>query len=208
MPAKPPVPSVVKFACRGTFGTATWVNLFHARYFGATPLTADYNAMATAIGTRLNTDFYTQLSTGWALTGIDWVDLSSETSPQGTQAHAAAGDVAGATAGAGVACCVSWKIARRYRGGHPRTYFGGIVAANLATTKTFQPTFVTNMQNGALAFRTALNAVTFSAGAGQWRLVCVHYYRNNALLVSPIVDDLTGAAVGSRIDSMRRRLGA
>ena len=57
----------------------------------------------------------------------------------------------------------------------------------------------------ALAMRTAINGVTTSAGNA--RMSCVHYYRNKAILPVPLVSEITGAVVDSRVDSQRRRLG-
>jgi hypothetical protein len=104
-----------------------------------------------------------------------------------------------------LACCVTWKIDRHYRGGHPRSYIGPVSNAFMENQTTFTSAFVGTMLTSANAFRTAVNSIAISGGSAE--LVAVHRVRSGAQLAVPLISPITTAAVDSRVDTMRRRLG-
>jgi hypothetical protein len=111
----------------------------------------------------------------------------------------------GGTVPASAACCITWRIARHYRGGHPRTYLGPLGSTAIGSARNLAGGFVTALQTAAGGFLTDCNAIT--TGGKSFKLICVHRFRNGVQLPVPAVDLIDAAAVDTRIDSQRRRLG-
>jgi len=110
---------------------------------------------------------------------------------------------------ASAAVCVTWKIGKRYRGGHPRTYFPppGDVAMT-ASVNSWDQDFIDQYHTAAGNFRQAMQQVTVTPGD----LCCVHRYRTLeagvvTTLDPPQVSRFIDHDVDNRIDSQRRRLG-
>lgn len=208
MVALPFASAVLKVAVRGTIQGTGWVNTFHVKYTGTAPSAADLttfaNALAPIYKNRLMTG--TQ-STGSTMVGIDVTDLSAETSPKVTTTQSQAGNVAGTALPAGSSIVISWNIQRRYRGGHPRTYVPGLTITSLNSSNSSQVSAaqISTLGAGASGFISDVAALT--VGTASCKLVCLSYYQGRALRGTPQTFDITGAAVHSRMDSQRRRLG-
>jgi hypothetical protein len=206
VPALPFVPGVAKIVVKQTQDGVPVYNIFHADGGAGTGwTTTELNALATAVKNSWQSNFLVYQHAGLQLVDVTAIDLASDTGPQATVTSGVFGTLTGTKLSANAAACISWKIARRYRGGHPRTYVGGGVPGQLSTANTWTTTVTSSWKTSALALRTAINAVTTSAGSA--KMSCVHYYRNGALLAVPLVSQITDAVVDDRVDSQRRRLG-
>lgn len=206
MPTLPFVPGVAKIVVKQYLAGVNMFNIFHADGGAGTGWTAtELAALATAVRNAWQTNFCIYQTNQSGLTEVTAIDLASDLGPQATVTSTTAGSLTTAALSSNAAACLSWKIARRYRGGHPRTYVGGGVVAQLSNPNTWTPLVVSSWITSGLALRTAINGVTTSAGNA--RMSTVHYYRNKALLAVPLVSEITGLTVDSRVDSQRRRLG-
>jgi hypothetical protein len=205
MPPLPPVAQVVKCVALGTYYGAHWANVFHVRYTGTTPTVADLNTFSTDFGNAYDGHLLEHISDGVTLTDVECTDLSSSVSAQGAASMSHPGDIAGDSLSASVAVCLSWKIARRYRGGHPRTYLCGIPDSVTANVQALSAGAVTNYQNDAAGFMAAVNAI--SLGGALVTLGCVSYVGGGVPRTVPLFEDFRGSTVNARLDSQRRRLG-
>jgi hypothetical protein len=205
VPALRPVPFVCRVSCRGTANGTAVVNVFHAKFTGASMSLADTTALANAFKGAYETHFVPRMSTGWSGDTVRCVDL---TSPDGEEATVALGGTSvgsGTSIPASAACCITWKINRHYRGGHPRTYIGALPNTAIESPTSLAAAYVSAVSTAANAFRTAING--FTTGTHTFSLVAVHRYVNLAELETPITSAITSAVVDTRIDSQRRRLG-
>lgn len=213
MPPLPPADRAIRIRFAGVHQTTVWNNVLYVQYTAGVPGAADLATLASDLATLYDTQLQQWLGTIIELKQVEAIDVSSGSGNAGIWTGTLAGAVGGGVTPANVAVCISKKVARRYRGGHPRIYLGGIPTSSLADAKSFTPTFRNNMEVAAVAFRTAINAKTY-ATTGQITLANVSYYQGKGsdgkplLRGVPLVEPIVGMAVNTRIDSMRRRLGA
>jgi hypothetical protein len=145
-------------------------------------------------------------------------DLTSNTAPQVTDTTTHVGTDAGAPNAAGTAFLLKKILARRYRGGHPRTYLPGMGSVRLQDPQTWNAASVANI---TAAYTTYVAAVIAGApgAVGAVTHVNISYYSGftNHLTtggrayssptprVSPVVDAITGIVGLSAVASQRRR---
>lgn len=206
MPPLPVVPSVVKIIVKQSLASVSVYNVLHAyESSGSFWTTIDMQALANAVRSSWVTNVLPLQHSALTLGDVQVVDLSSETGGEATATGTSLGTAAGAASPANACVCWSWKISRRYRGGHPRTYIAGLATGNVLNANSITPTHRTAHATAAAALRTAINAVSTTTGNAQ--LCTVHYRRANAQLAIPLVSVINSVSVDDRIDSQRRRLG-
>lgn len=206
MPTLPFVPGVAKVIVKQTIAGQNAFNVLHVDGGAGTGWSStELNALAAAVRSAYVTNFIPLQTLQLTLSEVTAIDLASETGPSGIATGSTAGAVGTGALSANAAIGITWQIARRYRGGHPRTYIAGPVSTQTSDARQLTTTAQTSYLNAATALRTAINGVTTSAGTAKF--CCVHYYRNGALLATPLVSQIIGVAVDRRIDSQRRRLG-
>jgi len=131
MPALPPVSHVVRvdvlFSLPGD-PNAEFRKFF--QYTGALSA-ADAQAWVSAIHAAFNTRMAGQLYAGVTLKQTTLTDLSSVSAAQAIDATPHAMANANTSLPSGLAMVIKDRIARRYRGGHPKTYLPGVPNANL-----------------------------------------------------------------------------
>lgn len=206
MPALPVVPNGLKY-------TQTWqignnlkaASIFHLLYSGGPPNAAACAGLAAIFQAAMVTNFK-GLFPGTSSIGVGTVlDISSTSGAQGVGGTVTAGTRAGAEFPANVAFVVNHSIARRYRGGKPRTYIPLGVATDNSTSGLWAPLMVTNVNSAYATVITDFLAAT-SGGVSITSYVNVSYYLNGALRTTPVVDTITASAGRQRIGSQRRRL--
>lgn len=209
MPALKPVPNTARVVVNMTLSGLPIVNVFH--YTKVTPVTpftqAEIDNLASVFRTSFSTAFMPNLNVALILGVVTATDLSSDIGVVGSSTGSTAGGNAGNPHPANVALCVTWRINRHYRGGHPRSYLAGTNSTHAQTVNTWAGTTVTNFTTAATTFRTSVNAWTGTTGA-TGALVAVHRKKDNVDYATPLISVITGATVGPRIDSQRRRLGS
>lgn len=207
MPPLPPAGNICRCVYSGTYGGAKWANVFFVRYAPGPAAQADLNGLATGLRTAWNTNIKPLMVAAAQLTQTTCTDLVSNTGLTGVDNTAVVGtNVTTAPMPANVALVVSFKIARRYRGGHPRMYLTGQATGNTASntnwTGTYAATVATNME----AWRVAVNALTFPS-MSVIQLVNLSYYTGHILRPVPTFDTINAVSVHTRVDTQRRRVG-
>lgn len=206
MPPLPPLTGAVKIVVKQTLQGVNVYNVLHALAgISGGFSSADLSALATTFRAAWVTNVIPQQNSALTLTDVTVTDLSSTTGLEASVTGSNTGSGAGGPLPASAAVCWSWKVAERYRGGHPRTYIGGIGTEQISNANTLLSTKVTAHAAAAAAIRTAVNNQT--VGPTTWRLGCISYYNAKALRPVPVFREFTSVSVDSRIDSQRRRLG-
>jgi hypothetical protein len=220
MPALPDAPNVLRVAYAFTVGTdlAAGCREFF-QYTGAAPSAPDLVTLAAAIGASAVTNLIPLMQADTSLDTITLTDLTSPTSAEGFALIAADGTRAGGQLPANAAVLQSLEILRRYRGGHPRTYWPFGTDDDIATRQTWVGGSVTEFVDG-LAAHFATWSVELPAGMATVTPVNVSYYhgfevitgstgraRNVPLVrAAPIIDVVVSSIVRPNIASQRRRL--
>lgn len=207
MPALPFTNQVFKVRMLGVAQGQNIDNVLHASYGGGPALVSDCNNVATLFASSWNTYMCPYLHTSYSLTSVVVQDLTSATAAQGSWSGSHAGTDASAVAPLSVCAVISWTIARRYRGGKPRTYLGP-VASNTSTAGKLIPTGqATSIASSAETFRTTIDAYV-GGTLTALDLGCVSYYTGKVLRAAGLFEGFTsGTNVDLRLGSQRRRLG-
>jgi hypothetical protein len=205
MPALKPVTGVARVSCRGTSQGVAIVNVFHVKTNGGLMTLPDITYITNLVGQAYETNIIPRLNGNYSGDTVRGVDLTALVGQEFTRALAGTPGATSAQTPQNAACCITWKIARHYRGGHPRTYVGPLPFSAIDQPTSLAPAYMTLVQNGANAFLSAINAGT--TGGKTMRLCAVHRWREKQMLDLPEVSDIQTALVDARIDTMRRRLG-
>jgi len=202
--------NTVRVAISGDDTPTPWANIFYAQLVtSSTPSQADLDAWLTSFQAAYKTNFAPQIASqanfGLAR-AVLFVPGGSELISQIAMTGAGTGGSGGAyPASTGV--LISWGSNVYWRGGKPRTYLPGFPAGNETTTFEITTGFQTSTTAAAVAFRTAINALTSGAITGT-TLGFVSFRSGNADRVPPVFYSFTGAKVHRRMATQRRRLGA
>jgi hypothetical protein len=103
-----------------------------------------------------------------------------------------------------VAFVLSWRDGRSYRGGHPRSYIGGMVQDRLQDAGIWSTTTLSDMQSAGTAFLAAVNAISGIALAPV-SLGDVEFYTGHALQTPGIFHAYSSCVARPRPGSQRRR---
>lgn len=218
MPTLPSPGKVLRLDFESSLGSNTSVrdHLFFQYTGSVSPadLTTLCNTAATVWGTQISPNQSNQFT----LLGILGTDLSSASGAQVLVATSKPGSSPGAFVPAASCIVIRFKIARRFRGGHPRFYLGGLLASQISNAETLNGTaaagYVTSFQNLVSGIET-----TPPAGIGSLTHVSVSYYAGftNRTLPSgrviqvptlrgtPVVDPVISYSNNPRVGSQRRR---
>lgn len=205
MPPLPAAAQVLKVRYVGVRTQTPWNCIMYGHYTGSAPTNPQLVAYGTALGNAWNTNIAPLCGVDVSLEEVDVVDLTSATSQSGTVASVHPGTRTGGGLGAQVALVSSWIAPLRYRGGHPRNYWPGGTAADLATPATWINASLTQFENGFAAFLTAINAI--NAGTSPVQFGLLSYHTGHVLRPTPLFVAYTGVTVHPRLDTQRRRLG-
>jgi len=212
----PPLPSpgnVVKVVASWHLEDAHAENILYFQYSGAPGLsTAELTSFLTsgAMAGDLLAPFVGASVATVVFDGYVATDLSTPTGVVVGQTFSFTGTNTGNPLSASQAVCVSHEIARRYRGGHPRTYMMVGSASDFlsGSIKFWQAAFLSNIQNGWTAF---VAAFPFTAMGRSWQFVNVSYYETvggvKTVRPTPLVDPILSTIARERVCNQRRRLG-
>lgn len=223
MPALPAVPKVLQLAF-GTENNANSyvdINRIHVSYTGTAPSVGSLNAFATTALTAFAAALAPSTASNKVFASLEAVDLSSPTSSVATVTLGTNGALGGGELPADVALVMSATVARRYRGGHPRSYLPVGDVTKLTSDVEWDSTFMTTVHTAWIAFITAIGGAGW-AGAGTVAPVNVSYYSgfHNVTFPSgrvasvptlrvggPVVDLITAYVARARVGTQRRRIG-
>lgn len=221
MPALPAVNHVIRLALIGTYGEdSDVVNRVYFQYVTPTTTPTDLNTVCSTLATAWNTRLAAKFHTSFTLTEVAAEDLTSSTSPVGSAITSHAGTLNGTGLTAATCLLIRNKIGRRYRGGHPRTYW----AAGDSNQKTDPQTWSTTFTSGfitawALFVGDAIGAIDTAYGASNSTQCNVSFYQGftnvtypsgrtyprPTLRAVPLVDLVIGWEPNPKIASQRRR---
>lgn len=203
----PPVDHVMKIEFLQLMAGAPVVNVFHAAFTGdPTPL--DMTAFCSLFAGYWNASFEPLQNAVQALQAVKATDLTSDIASSASLVAIQAGAASPSQAlPNGTALVVSHHISRRYRGGHPRTYFAGLSAADMLSAREWTAGTVSAWQAAWNSFSSSLMGAT-TGGINITEIGSVSYRSGNARRVAPVFDQFVGSAVQPRVCSQRRRLGA
>lgn len=221
MAALPATPSgVLRFDFRFTVGANLNVNTsLRFAYTGGPPTQAQMATMATSARTAFGTNMASLLWASYSLNEV-WVrDLANPATPVGVDATAVPGTSVASKALPASACVViGYKLARSYRGGHPRGYWPLGTDNNLTVPGSWDSNFITGVNTGINALIAAI--VAAGAGCTITHQVNVSYYagetqytRSNGKIGyratprgTPQIDQITSVQANAKVGSQRRRL--
>lgn len=223
MPPLPPVPGVLKVDHHYDIGSdLTALMRLHVSYSGTPPTNATCAALAHDLFTDFTTIFAPYAVSDVVFTSVAIEDLSTSSGGVGSYTGSVAGTLTGAPTAAQVAALCNAQIARRYRGGKPRSYLPLGSISTMATPQTWTSTFVTNV-NAALAQYLADIAVTTEAGCNLQKAVNVSFYSGFTAVTNPItgrtrdvpkvrtgtipVDPFISWTLNPKLGTQRRRVG-
>lgn len=206
MPALPLVPGVIKVEVLGTRDDKNWANIFHVNYTGTSPGVSTLETIAIACIDSYNTRFSAEIGTDVSFGPVACTDLGTITTPRTLGGSTHNGLLTGAPLSAMTAMLVTKTVARRYRGGHPRTYFPAGDSTSLADATHWDTAIVAAFNSEYPSFQTDWMNSLF----GSTQLVTevnVSYYLDKALRVTPQVDAILAVEAQAMVASQRRRDG-
>lgn len=213
MPALPPVPNVCKVAISGLVDGEPWAGVSHWHFVPTSGSMTNANATQIAgdVGNRWGAYIAGHTSNTVTLEEVVVTDLTSSTAAVGTAAPALVGGHVASLVSPAICALEHKSIARRYRGGHPRTYWPGVAVVDTVSSngRTFDATTLATWQtdiddyyNGVESFVTADPATNMASFVE----VCVHYRSGNLPLAVPTWDGINSRQIEANLASQRRRL--
>lgn len=206
MPALPPVAQTIKVVANWRYGSKNVANVTHWSYtgVGAAPL-ALLTSLANAYSEQMvaqNTLYGASLTT----VSCEAIDLSSDLGLSAIVETAQEGTRVGEFIGANMAVLLSYTTARRYRGGHPRTYLPFGTALDVSSPQLWNGDFIPEVDG---AWDDLIVACLSATGGGSAinSQVQVSYRTDGAPRDVPITDQLTFTGADANIASQRRRDG-
>lgn len=211
MPPLKPVNGVARFAFLSRANTIPIVNIFHVRKGSVMAVgpwsLAELTTFTTAIITAYAALWKPSVATGTVLEQVVATDLTGPSAPQVIENISGQTGTGGAasTVPQSAACCISWRIPRHYRGGHPRSYMGPLAAPAISNPTSLATAYTDALLTRAQDFVTAMSSTPVGSSMGQ--LCAVHRQIGGVEVEIPETSNITGVIVDTRIDSQRRRLG-
>lgn len=206
MSAQPPVPGVCKVIIGWSVGAKAGANVLHFSYTPSTPAPLAYvEALAAGIDAAVQSQsgLWSDDVTYESTTAID---LSSDTGFVSEGGTATVGIRTGSKLPGNVAVLASYEIARRYRGGHPRTYWPWFTITDLSTPQDWFGASVAEAMDSTEAIIAAALGAT-AGGTSTLDQVMVSYTLAKVPRVDPLVTPIVFSIVDELVASQRRRDG-
>jgi hypothetical protein len=207
MPPLPAVPNVIKFTVKGSSGGSEWNTLLHWTYTGTAPTGGALSAFSSTLLTTWGTQFGPLMDASCQVNEVAAIDLSTTSGAAGGATSVLPGTRVGGALPASTCVVVSKAIARRYRGGHPRSYLCLGVAEDLDDNSHWTSSMVVATDGAYAAMLSAMNGQT-SGGCTLGNECCVSYRTGLAARVVPLVELVVGIIVRTLIGSQRKRIGS
>lgn len=153
------------------------------RYTGGAPSSASLATMAALLVSAGSTRFASLCTTTVGMESATCIDLSSNTGAEGVGGVAWTGPTLITKLPPGAATVLSHEIPRRYRGGHPRSYFPIGDSSQINATGVWASTYTTAAQG---AFNSWVADIVAGSGVGVNALVNVSYYSGFTVVINPV----------------------
>jgi hypothetical protein len=149
---------------------------FNMSYAGGPAQVADLNAIASSICGQWNTNWVGNFSPQIVLVGASTLDLSSATGLTGAATSGNAGTNASAPVESGTAIHLRFKIATRYRGGHPGIYLPPGHTAAVVQPSSWLASYLTTIVNAWNSMITAIKGLALTS-VNSLSQVAVSYFK-------------------------------
>ena len=191
----------------------------HFAYAGTPPSAADCINIASGIEASLIARIREYWAPSVQCRGVDVIDLSADDAHSGVYLSTTAGTRGGAILPAGACVLVNSHIARRYRGGKPRSYLPLLIAGDLADAQTWVEATRAALEAAWATFVADIALVT-AGGTEVGGPISISYYQgylpgrprsNGHLMYAPApravpkVDPILSQTVNRKPGSQRRR---
>lgn len=212
----PAVPNVLKAVLSGfvdNLKQEVWSNILHFAWTGSLPTNSSLSSLAMSLANLWNTNMASTAPSPTSLQSVELEDLSSSTGAGGSAFVNMPGTRGDDSIPANSAVLISYPVALRYKGGHPRTYVLALGNADLDGAAEWNPTAVNEVQtkwnnfiNAFLQYQVSGTQISAHVAVRQRGKFLPnegppHYY-----LTSPIVMDLPYGTAQQRIATQRRRV--
>ncbi len=202
----PPVPNAVKVQLGWYVGGNSRVeNVLHFLVSGGPPSSATCAALAADIQAAQITEFKAQTHTANGIMPCTLTDISSGSGLQGVGGTATGGSLSGSYNSAQTAIVINHHVARRYRGGKPRSYLPLGNQGALTTPGEWLNSFVTGITTDWASFITTCLAAS-SGGVSISSFVSISYFHAGAVRATPVVDTILQSTARQQVGSQRRRI--
>lgn len=213
MPPLPPADHVVRIKIVGQLSNQPWNSIQYAKFTGAQPDSAALATTASAIKATAFQPILNMMGTASTIISVELTDLTNDTGAQGISSTTPTAGTRPGTVNPNQVCGVaSYKIARRYRGGHPRSYWPIGVQSDITQGNRWTTTFIPLALNAVVAWVGNINTTNLNGAPLQH--VCLSYYTrdpnnpgHSILRPVPIPFPTQTVQFHSRVDTQRRRLG-
>lgn len=220
MPPLAPVPAMFRVRLIFTVGEDVDITSnLHFGYSGGPPTPADCVSIAGSIAGLFTTDLAPLMFTGNTLNEVRVTDLTSSSASDGLLAANHPGTRAGSFLPAGACLLSNYTVARRYRGGKPRTYFPFGVQGDLLDGQKWTTAFLSACNSGLNNFITACFGVSsgttqlsgffnisYYSGFTSVQNPVTKRYRNvNTPRATPLKDPIQSIVANPKLGYQRRR---
>lgn len=203
----PNVPGIVKLQYFFTLGTDS--NVMTHLFFGAPGGGAypgpDLQGFVNLAHSSYVTNLKSLHTNQTILTKIVVTDLHDPSTIQYQWAGSEPGTRSLGPPSAQVAVIQNMKLARRYRGGHPRVYWPWGNNGDISSPQSWSASFVGLCQTGINNYVAALQAYS-STALNAPQLSNVSYWHAGALRATPVVDVVLSSVINPIPGTQRRRL--
>lgn len=202
-----PPDDVCRLVLSGLNLTHRWVNVMWLNLTATSRAQADLQSIVDSVSSAWNTNFAPVLANGGTMTNV----LGVWTTPGGGEIVANNSTVrtmsqAGTViADAAASYVINWHINAYYRGGHPRSYFPGVVSTAVTNGSDVTTTQQGLLAPAASAYLTAVNALTHG-GITAVTLGTVSFVHAHAWRTPPIFRPFQSVSVRAKLGTQRRRI--
>lgn len=202
----PPVPNGIKAQIGWYIDNNDRVeNVLHFLVSNGPPSAAVCAALAADFQAAQITQFGAVTHTSNGIMPCTVTDISSGSGLQGVGGAAQGGSLSGSYNSAQTAMVLNHHIARRYRGGKPRSYLPVGNQGDLSTPGQWGSSFVTSITTKWANFITSCLAAS-SGGVSVSSFVSISYFHAGAVRSTPVVDPILQSTARQTVGSQRRRI--
>lgn len=222
MPALPTVTNTVRIDLEFSDGTDTHIGTrFFFSYSGSSPSNTDCTNFAATAFSAASSNLMPQAHNDVALIGATCTDLNTTSGGQGIHSGSTAGSGGTTILPAGACFLINYEIARRYRGGKPRSYMPIGTGGDLTNPGAWSTGAVSAVTTAVINFIAALVGATEGSTTLAAHVNVSYYSGVNTstppwrgpgfryppkLRTGPITPDLiTSVAANQKPGSQRRR---
>lgn len=202
MPLHVPPADVCRFTLSGVNGTDAYANIFHAYLPGNTLDQVTLSGWCADLNSDANLQAMYGMGAGQRTCNLIKAELSDGTDIlEASSAASLSGTDDTQVLPGGVAAVISWLGSWHYRGGKPRTYYGGLTVGWLNDARTLDGGHISDLQGFASDWMATFNAYTSANVTTQTLGVLLGNTASSAGTFAPYF----GVLVRPQVGSQRRR---